>query len=272
MTPVEIHKMLETLAEKAFPDKKILKFFIQVCTQESQSRHGDYSSMHRVIRIFNLSRKTEFILKTTIHELAHHCEYCIYGKTAHTKQFYSVYKALLETAVKMGIIDYEEVRKVNDSNDIKTLESHFGKINVAYNPKEDPKRNKYIVKVFDSFKIKHLLSKRDYTYNSIEQVWQKEINRGEMQVEKDFLYKIIEKKNVKVTGANDVQIEAIYYIIVDEGYAHKDKLYNNKYLFKGYNFTKGNLWVKKIKAKDLDKEKVFLSKLTGIKVKVKGTN
>ena len=57
------------------------------------------------IRIFNLARPTQTIVKTAIHELAHHVDWCGRGKTGHDKEFYRIYKALLEAAHALGEID-----------------------------------------------------------------------------------------------------------------------------------------------------------------------
>ncbi len=269
MLAIEIHRMLMKIAETTYPDNEILKFFIEIIPSESKTRHGDYAPHQRKIRIFNLSRKTSYIIKTTIHELAHHCEYSIYKTTGHNKRFYKVYKQLLETAIKMGLVTYEEVRTVNDSNDINVLEQHYGPITVQFDPSMAYKKDLYMIKVFNSYSIKEKLSNRGYSYNGIEQSWYKEIEEQDLEKEKNFVYSIMKNKNnVLITDARDITIDAVYYIAVDNAFSHKDILKKRGYIFKGYNY-KSNVWVKKIKAKELKEEEYFL-KYLGLKYKVKG--
>ena len=72
----ELQRVLKEIAETAFPEKEVWYFKVLIISQESKGKHGDYNLMSKEIRIFNLSRKTAHIIKTTIHELAHHCQNC----------------------------------------------------------------------------------------------------------------------------------------------------------------------------------------------------
>lgn len=266
----QIHNMLKTIAEKTFPNVDISGFWVSVIPKET-SRHGDYSPLNKKIRIFNLSEKPEYIISTTIHELAHHCEFCIYKSTAHKRRFYEVFRALLITAIQMGYVTYETIRTQETANDIATLERYFGRINVKYDESKDISKDKFIIKVINSYSIKSILQKRDYTYDGVEQSWITEIDgENNLEQEKEYLYSIIDKKNVKVHNAKEIKVEAIYYIVVGNCYDYKDILKNNGYIFNGYNY-KNNQWVKKIKAADLNKEKLFLSRMKNIKVKIDGT-
>lgn len=268
MLEVQIYKMLREIVDLTYPDKNISNFWIEVHPKEMR-RHGDYSPLHRKIRIFNLSQKTEYIISTALHELAHHCEYCIYGSTGHSARFYKVFKEIIETAVKTGIVSYEEIRLQSDANDIAMLEKHHGRVTVKYDPTMDKRKDIYMIKVKNSFKIKEQLKNMDFKYNSIEQVWYKEVHKENIDNYKEALLRLIEKENIVISSMKDNEIEAIYYVVVDNCYDYKDSLKEKGYRYKGYNF-KGNVWVKKIKAQDLNMEMNYLNRLKGIKVKVKG--
>ena len=110
MLSYQYHRVLRKIAEETFPEATILPFKIEIHPKEMKSRHGDYHPGKKVIRIFNLSQKNDYTIATALHELAHHCEFSLYGKTGHSKQFYETFKSLLETAIFMGVVDYEVIR------------------------------------------------------------------------------------------------------------------------------------------------------------------
>ena len=62
----EITKALKDIAEQTFPSQEFRYFKVMIMSQESKTRHGDYNQATKEIRIFNLSRKTAHIIKTTI--------------------------------------------------------------------------------------------------------------------------------------------------------------------------------------------------------------
>lgn len=264
-----IFDTLMNIIRKTYPDKQVPSFWLEVHSKEMASKHGDYWPAHKKIRIFNLSRKTEYIITTGIHEAAHHVEYIFYGDTGHSKRFYGVYKELLETAIKMGIVNYEEARKVADARDINSLERYYGRLTASYDPAYDDKKDVSMIKVFNCYPIKDTLKSRGYRYNGIEQAWCKEMNNTQATEEKEFLKSLIDEKNIVVSEGNIITIEAVYYVVVDNCYNCKDVLKSNGYIYKGYN-QKGNSWVKKIKANTLEDEQKFLKQFPGIKVQVKG--
>ncbi len=268
----KVHTVLNDIAKMTFPEVKIRKFYVKIEDRELKTKHGDYE-WNRVegthtIRTFNLSRKSKVIVKTSVHELAHHVEVCMYEDTGHSKRFYEIYKRLLEVSVKMGILTYEDIRSVRD---IKILEKHCGAIEVQFDPSMEYKKDKINIKVFNSYSIKDILSSRGYKYSGMEQAWCKEIDKNTLDEEKEYLSTIIDSDNIKVYRGHELAIEARYYVIVGNSYNYKEILKDNGYIYKGYN-QKGNVWVKKIRANQLDKEKELLSTMQGIEVKVKGVS
>ncbi|GAB6458761.1 hypothetical protein CON36_33015 [Bacillus cereus] len=266
----EVHKILKTIVEKTYPNEKILSFFVEVHAKEMRSRHGDYNRRERKIRIFNLSQPTEYTVGTALHEVAHHVEYSLYGDTGHSKRFYQVFKELLETAVQMGVVDYQKLRTQQNASDIRALEKHFGPVTSTYNPEIDDKRNMYVIEVMNSYSIKDILKSRGYKFQAQKQCWSMEVEEQDIEQEKNLILQHLSPENLNIRKANDINIEAIYYVIVHNSYSCKDQLKQNGYYFNGYN-QKGNVWVKKIKSTELRQEEKFLKQFKDIKVTIKGS-
>lgn len=257
-----IHEELTSIMLKAFPDVKMSNFFVELVQAENKKKHGDYTYIKSKIRVFNLSREKKFIIKTSIHELAHHCDVNIRKKSGHDKEFYLVYKKLLETAIEMGKISWEEIQDSIFAADIEKLKKTVGDIEKTYKKEQDNNLEKYYIKIYNSFFIKDKLKENDYEYSKIENIWYKKINNiKELKNEEFKIKKIIElnkDKNIKyeITKPNENEIEPYYNIyVVGNSFDVKDKLKEKGYYFKDKN------WFKKIKAKDVELEKMFLKNL-----------
>jgi hypothetical protein len=241
----EVHRTLKSIALEAFPDHtdKILSFTLEIVAKEMKSFHGDYHQSLRKLRIFNLSRPTAHIVKTSVHELAHHVDCCLYGKTGHDKQFYTTYKHLLETGHKMGVVDISLVVDVIGMRDIAQLEKIAGRLVFAPQVKQEG----WLIKVDNAFKIKDELKQRGYGYSSTERVWLIQCDDSILEDEKGWLHQNIEEEKIRVVPAAENQIDSIYYCIMGkEGmFQHKDALKTDGFTFSG---THG--WYKRVLAKD----------------------
>jgi predicted SprT family Zn-dependent metalloprotease len=255
-----IKSILYEIAEKTY-NKKPRNFDLKIVLEERKSFHGQYWSDKKRIEIFNLSRPTEYVISTTIHELAHHIEYCEHGNLQHNKEFYKVFKELLETAIKIGYIDYDYIRNKTDSVDIKQMEKYFGKINVKYDPSMDSNKNYSLIKVFNSFNIKDSLFKLKYFYNYTEKIMQKKVHNDNIENEVKLLKEINKDIKYNIIPFNKFSINISYYIIITgDTYSHKEELKKLGYIFNGYN-QKNNVWIKKINAKDLENEEIKIKSL-----------
>ena len=127
----EVFKILQEIAKQTYPELKILPFQIEIESKESKSIHGKWQFKKKgnfyefKIFIYNLSRKTQYIISTTIHELAHHIDYCIRKKSGHDKTFYLVLKKLLEKAHELKYINLDEAKTKIDSVDLNQIEKIF---------------------------------------------------------------------------------------------------------------------------------------------------
>ena len=137
----EIKKVMTIIALNAYPSYVIPEFTL-ILYQKNQKRfHGRWfypkeNSISK-IEIFNLYRKYEHILSTTIHELAHHCHYMIDGRTNHKKEFYDVLKHLLEVAHNLGYINLVQTYDMIDNADRDRLVKYFGTPAIFENKKAD---------------------------------------------------------------------------------------------------------------------------------------
>lgn len=255
-----IKSVLYEIAEKTY-NKKPRSFDVHIIPEERKSFHGQYWPDKKLIEVFNLSRPTEFVISTTIHELAHHIAYTEYSNLKHDKQFYKIFKELLETSVKLGYVNYDKVREKTDSLDIQQMEKYHGKITAKYDASMDSNKDYSLIKVFNSYEIKDELSKIGYFFNSTEKLHQKKVHNNSIEKEKGKLLKISENIKYEILPFNNFNIKVYYYVVVEgDTYNHKEELKNNGYIFNGY-YQKNNKWIKKIEAKKIDDEALFLKSL-----------
>lgn len=239
----EVWKTLKEIAEEAFPEKTgtLKAFRVSIYATESNTKHGDYNLMTREIRIFNLSRKTAHIIKTTIHELAHHCDCSFYGKTAHDKQFYTTYKKLLEVAHRMGKINLADTTDEIDSRDLSAMAKKVGKPLYEAQVKHDG----YVIKVDNAFTIKDQLKEHGYRFSVTEKLWLLEVTNEQLSFEKAWVESITAAVNVRIVGVDDNTIDSIYFAIVG-----KKNLFGKNEELKtlGFRFDQARGWYKRIRA------------------------
>lgn len=113
-----LQRQLKGIVEFAYGDDLLLcttkfKRFIIFCSgKKLKSKLGDCrfklpGTSH--IRIFHVgSRDYIDILITAIHEVSHHIDLCLRGKSGHDKVFYDIYQKLLWAAINMDIISFED--------------------------------------------------------------------------------------------------------------------------------------------------------------------
>ena len=243
------------------------KFYIKIIPKEMKSIHGRYFCNQKLIEVFNLSRPYNHIIRTILHEVAHHIDYCNREKSDHTKTFYEEFYNLIIGALELKIIFKNDIITETDSADKDRLEKYFGNIENWNIEEAEYKKGMKIIKVSNSFSIKVYLKNRDYKYSKLEQLWFKEIEVNNLQEEMNLLKNIIHEENIKVIDSKDLEIEAIYYIVVLNSYNYRDILKENGYIYNGYGIGNKS-WNKKIKANELDKEKELLNRLDGVNIKI----
>ncbi len=273
MVNKQIHEMLVAIADEAYPNISHNKFFIVIENKILKSFHGDWSPPNNgkssVIRVFNLYRGTNDIVKTSIHELAHNTEYSLYKKTGHSKRFYLIYKQLLETAIKLNIVTLSALDDIDSKHDLDMVIKHHGPLNASAEQSMAYKNNMCLIKVNKSFNIKDDLKNLGYSYNSLEKCWCIEIEKNALDEHMIALNKLTSDENIDVSGCSDLQIKAYGYLIVSgKTFDIKGELKDNGFLYNGFNHS-NNVWVKKILIDQMDAEIRFLKEFQGIELSVK---
>lgn len=269
----KIHEILTEIAFKAYPDVKHVKFYLDIENKEMRSFHGDWTLPsnrgYATIRIFNLSRGTKDIIKTSIHELAHNTEYSIYKKTGHSKRFYEVYKKLLTTAIHMNLFSLNDMEDVDSKHDLDMLIKHHGPITLDESKVDAYKGDIAIVKIKNSYDIKEQLKELGYNYNALEKCWSIEISKAELNSHLVKIKALTPESNIIVTDYSDLKIDTYGYLIVSGStYDIKDDLKSTGFIFNGYNIGT-NAWVKKILMKDKESEISKLKKYPSIQISLK---
>ena len=273
MVNKKIHEILTEIALKTYPDVKHVKFYLDIENKEMKSFHGDWSlpsnKGYATIRIFNLSRGTKDIIKTSIHELAHNTEFSIYKKTGHSKRFYEVYKKLLTTAIHMNLFSLNDMDDVDSKHDLDMLIKHHGPITLDESKVDAYKGDIAIVKIKKSFDIKDQLKELDYNYNALEKCWNIEIDKADLESHLVKIKALTPEANIIVTDYSDLKIDTYGYLIVTGStFDIKDELKSSGFIFNGYNIG-ANAWVKKILMKDKQSEVNKLKKYSSIKISLK---
>lgn len=248
----EIKLALLKIAKLAYPEYEIPDFIILLRPKESKRVHGlwFYPRPNKIskIYIFNLSRKYEHTLATSIHELAHHCQYMIEGKTNHKREFYVVLQHLRTTAHNYGLVNIVETYDQIDSKDRERLEKYFGKPHILTNNKGDF----YIFRV-DLPDINASLRLHGYTYSQKELKWIKPVLGDKVFEEIDFLEHNYSTATYEIINNREHSVESIYFCIISNFQPiHPDVLIQN-----GFYLNETHGWVKKIKAKDYRRTAAF---------------
>lgn len=230
----KIKKVLDDIVAQAYPANELLSkyksFYLMLNDKNIKSYAGQYKHNEHVIEIVGLDRDSKHIVITCIHELSHHIDYINRGTTDHGKDFYSIYRALLYTALNMRIITPEDISMTDttDANKVRTIVREWRPSYVDY------KSNMVIIKVSNCFDQKDLIKERGYKYNAAGHTWNYELNQEDVNEEKEYLYSIgITDEKFLITNASDLNINVKLKIFVKGNtYDFKDYLKENKFRWK----------------------------------------
>lgn len=199
--------LLNDLVEYAYPhspkQKAYKAFYVEYIDKEFKSKHGDYNTKNKHIRIFNLSRTEDQLVVTSIHELAHHINFVndtSHSFEPHGQEFYKVYKKLLFTALDMGLFNkWQFINATADASDSRRVKRMLEE----YRPHPiDYKKDMKLIQVFRAYEIRKNLQKHGYKYNSVLKSWEKETEKP--LDEATFLdsvganYKIVDARSINL--------------------------------------------------------------------------
>lgn len=199
--------LLNDLVEYAYPhspkQKAYKAFYVEYIDKEFKSKHGDYNTKNKHIRIFNLSRTEDQLVVTSIHELAHHINFVndtSHSFEPHGQEFYKVYKKLLFTALDMGLFNkwqfINATADAGDSRKVKRMLEEYRPYPIDY------KKDMKLIQVFRAYEIRKNLQKHGYKYNSVLKSWEKETEKP--LDEATFLdsigadYKIVDARSINL--------------------------------------------------------------------------
>lgn len=239
----EVWSTLKSIAEEAYPERasEVKTFSVEVVAKESKTFHGDYHIRTRKIRILNLSRKTASIIKTSIHELAHHLDCCFDGRTGHDHQFYTKLKHLLETAHRMSVINLDDVLDEIDVADMRQLVKTVGSL--EYTPQANDMG--LLIKVDNAFSIKEDLKERGYRFSPTERLWILEADDSIVEDETGWLHGVTDASNVQIVPVADNKIESVYFCVLGKKgfFGRQDEL-----KAAGFRWHEKKGWYKRIPA------------------------
>ncbi|MBC1318427.1 hypothetical protein [Listeria booriae] len=270
---IHLRGMLLDVLELAFPPEeigtdKLSQFYLELHQKEMAKKHGDYNLDTHLIRLFNLSRPYKHIIISGLHELAHHIEATLHGETKHQERFYGYLHQLMLTAMSMEIITKMDAIDEQANPDLDKLEKFFGKIAYWQFNKIPYKQNKCHIRILRAYEWRDILKGFGYSYLTLEQVWMKEFEIANQQVEVDALMALgIPKNNIVIQSATEIEADFFYYLVIRNAYDHREYLRSIGYRYGGYGKGDRN-WVKKIMARDLAAEKELVANLMGVAAKV----
>ena len=250
---LRIKRILNDVIDVAYADAspgmraryKHFKLYIESDTRKSIN--GKYMYEDSSIHVYNVYRDARVIAITCLHELAHHIDRMKRGESDHQKPFYEEYTKLIHAALSMKLLKQnEDILQAANSTDRKKVQ----KIIDTWVPQYVTYKgfeNK-LVKVQKGYKKRDVLKERGYRWNSLEQIWEKEISSDEEDAEREFLKKQELVAEISQTG---MMFEAVVPLYArGETYAARELL--RKY---GFRFDKEKkCWIKKVKSCDVKKE------------------
>jgi hypothetical protein len=243
------------------------KFTLELVAKETRSP-GSYDWQKKKVQINNLSQTPSQINTTALHNVAHHIDWVLHGKSKHDDDFYEIFHALLIQAMNMGVI-----RKEDLSNDLESVDSK--KLRKTYDSFQRWEVNQvaymndwYLVKVDDAYSVKEELKNEGYSFNKYEEVWMFTLKKNDISEELQFLQALnLKNDQIEVVDCKFPVTSCVYYLSIQGGFDQREFLKAHGYTFEGIGNQK-KTWFKKIKARDLEKEEQLIAPIMGISLKV----
>ena len=199
----DLKKKLDEIIDNAFQDieqekrEKLKWFRLNIQLKNKKSYHGFYNAENHTIVINNISDEGNNIL-TLLHEVAHHIDWCIYGKTGHQKEFYEVYEKLLYSALDLDMVSLYQLKHAKQRS---TDYTKVQKILDSYKPHKVKGRKKtYLIQISNAYEQKEILKENRYHWNKVSKTWDKKVeSEEERDKEKDWLKELcIDDENILI--------------------------------------------------------------------------
>lgn len=207
----EMKKHLEEIVDHAdFSVKNVLNvhrfkwFKIEFVNKDLRSKSGDYNMKTHTIRVFNIKgMDNTFRLLVMLHELSHHIDWCIRGRTDHQAPFYDVYRNLIYSALDLNKFTVQDVMKLpkrtNDYSKVQKIVREY-----SQNINDNPQTVLSTIYVFNAFYFRQFLKDRKYRWLNNLKAWSKQMKSDEIAGEWEYLVNdlMISRDNIKVIESN----------------------------------------------------------------------
>ncbi len=248
-----IKRLLEDIIDKAYFDEsdymrdKYKGFYLMIDSSNKSSFHGKYKPSSQTITIVNMYRGTGATVATCLHELAHHIDYMKNGVTGHQKPFYLAFRRLIYTSLDMGITQKNDFITTDSSysNKVKDMIDEYIPHPIKYVPPEEK-----MIRVKGAYEKRHLLKEFEFSWNSIEQTWEKPLGESPFDNEKktEAILKSIGIDTYEIAKAS-LYVDAIVYMCASGNtYNVKDNLRAAGFYYNADN----KVWLKKIRSDDFN--------------------
>lgn len=263
---IHVKSILDDIIDVAYGDetmeerKRYKDFKLHILSKELNSTSGMYNCKNKTVQVYNISKHGKHsAIKTCLHEVAHHLDYCKNNCLGHQSGFYEEYKNLIYAALSMRILTVEEINsdsEHNDSNKVKKIVDQWVPSYVEYWP---DKEDVYVFYARENYYTKGYLEKNGYIKDPVLMLWKKEVKGADKDEEIKYLVSLHIPYEIQIScmeiydghlmafPANRNQEE----ILIQQGFArHKDN-------YQEY-------WMKKILLKESDKEMESIIKMEGM--------
>lgn len=201
-----LKKTLDDIMTQAYPKevqaslRKFKHYYVQISDKTYRSKHGDYNLRTHRIRLFNITdRDSVLTVATAIHELAHHVDWCLRGRTDHQSPFYEVYRKLLYAGIDMGLFDAKTflscIRDASDHNKVRKIISGYEKKETGY------KKNMKRIDVKDAYEKKDALKEAGYRFDAITKNWYLEVMEEDIPLQTNQLNSLDLAYDIRDIGA-----------------------------------------------------------------------
>lgn len=271
---IQMKKLLNDIIEVAFKDSVspkmlgLFKRFTVFCTEaQLKSKLGDCwhnkdgSSCIRILKVGRQSYQDNLIL--ALHEVSHHVEKSLHGKSGHGAEFYRIHKALLYAAFDMGVLTVDDV--IYSESTARNRDKLAGMMNdyvphpIAY------KADTVHIFVYHSFDYKDILKSRGYKWNKLDAAWTKELQAQDLEAEKTFLLSLgLSENDIKHIKGGAV-VTRLKKSIKLFNVPKKDNYIVKKLGYRWFDGGKRKYWQKKVDGNSIpDEERSQLEAIEGI--------
>ena len=198
MDGYQVKQYLDAIIDRAYPDindntrKKYHGYKVVLTTKVYKGRLGCYHYSTSELEISGIENKPVLSLViTSIHELAHHIDWCQRNTSDHQKPFYAIYKKLLYAALDLKIFSaesyFESVRFSRDYNKVCDMLYAYNNQDRDESSVKAYKEGLSRIDVKSAFSIKDHLKERGYKYDAVTKCWYKEFSQEDIETEKRWL-------------------------------------------------------------------------------------